>query len=220
MRFFGLLAPVFLICSACGGFNDESGTKRINGAVHIVAGQPLADAATVNGPISVDDKAVFGSADTVNGDVWVGAGAAGSSVKTVNGSITLDGGARVSGEIYSLNGTVTLNKGAQAGAKLSTLNGTITINDAHVAGGIATVVGNVNINGQSRIEGGINVHKLPVGLMQAKRDAPWIMIGPGATVQGKLRFEQDVKLYVSDKASVGPISGATAISFSGDKPIL
>jgi hypothetical protein len=44
------------------------------------------------------------------------------------------------------------------------------------------------------------------------------VIGPGAVVEGDLRFERDVRLYVSDQATVGPISGATAIRFSGDRP--
>jgi len=39
-----------------------------------------------------------------------------------------------------------------------------------------------------------------------------------ATVSGELRFEREVKLYVSDRATVGPITGATAIPFSGDSP--
>jgi hypothetical protein len=47
---------------------------------------------------------------------------------------------------------------------------------------------------------------------------PRIVIGPGAVVQGELRFEREVQLYVSDKATVGAVSGATPIKFSGDKP--
>ncbi len=35
-------------------------------------------------------------------------------------------------------------------------------------------------------------------------------------IQGELRFEREVKLYVSDKAIIGPVTGATPISFSGD----
>ena len=45
-----------------------------------------------------------------------------------------------------------------------------------------------------------------------------IVIGPGATVNGELRFEREVNLYVSNRASVGSVTGATAIPFSGDLP--
>jgi len=50
------------------------------------------------------------------------------------------------------------------------------------------------------------------------RDSPRIVIGPGATVQGDLRFERTVRLFVSDKATIGPVTGATPIPFSGDIP--
>jgi hypothetical protein len=33
-----------------------------------------------------------------------------------------------------------------------------------------------------------------------------------------LRFEREVQLYVSDRATIGTVSGATPIPFSGDKP--
>ena len=45
-----------------------------------------------------------------------------------------------------------------------------------------------------------------------------IEIGPGASVQGPLRFEGGVKRYVSDRATIGPVTGATPIPFSGDTP--
>jgi len=215
-----LIAPLLLSLlgmAACSHDGDGNGMHRVNGSIHVVAGQPNASAATVNGEISIDDKATFGAADTVNGDIWVGAGASGKSAKTVNGKITLDKGARLSGEMTSANGRLTLNEGAEAGS-VSNVNGAITANDAIVDQDIATVNGDIAVNGHSRIQGGIHVHKLPVGILQAEHEPPHIIIGPGATVQGTSRFERSVKLYVSDKATVGPIEGATPITFSGDKP--
>ncbi len=47
---------------------------------------------------------------------------------------------------------------------------------------------------------------------------PRVVIGPEATVEGSLRFDQDVKLYVSDRAHIGPVSGAAPIYFSGERP--
>jgi hypothetical protein len=55
-------------------------------------------------------------------------------------------------------------------------------------------------------------------LVQITRSVPRIVIGPGATVQGELRFERTVQLYVSDKATIGTVTGATAIPFSGEPP--
>jgi hypothetical protein len=37
-------------------------------------------------------------------------------------------------------------------------------------------------------------------------------------IGGSLKFERPVKLYVSDRARIGPVEGATAISFSGQRP--
>jgi hypothetical protein len=44
------------------------------------------------------------------------------------------------------------------------------------------------------------------------------VIGPGAVVKGELRFEREVRLYVSDTATIGNVVGATPVKFSGDRP--
>jgi hypothetical protein len=36
--------------------------------------------------------------------------------------------------------------------------------------------------------------------------------------RGTLNFERKVLLYVSDKATVGPVQGATAVKYSGERP--
>jgi hypothetical protein len=55
-------------------------------------------------------------------------------------------------------------------------------------------------------------------LLNIGQSVPRIVIGPGASVQGDLRFERSVQLYVSDKATIGSVTGATPIPFSGDAP--
>ena len=64
------------------------------------------------------------------------------------------------------------------------------------------------------VNGSIHIDQL----IQLTHDVPRIVIGPGATVQGEMRFEREVQLYVSDKATVGKVTGATPISFTGDSP--
>ena len=49
-------------------------------------------------------------------------------------------------------------------------------------------------------------------------DVPRIVIGRGSVVGGTLNFERPVKLYVSDKATIGPVQGATAVKYSGERP--
>jgi len=111
-----------------------------------------------------------------------------------------------------------LGDGADVSGSLSNVNGKITLTAAHVGGGIKTVSGSMNITGASRVEGGILVQKPTSELVQLVLDVPRIVIGPGATVQGDLHFERTVRLFVSDEATVGTVTGATSISFSGETP--
>ena len=110
-----------------------------------------------------------------------------------------------------------MHAGADVGGKLENVNGHIVLNAAHVAGGLRTVGGDIDISGASHVEGGIHVEKSN-SWFNIETRKPRIVIGPGAVVQGELRFDREVQLYVSDQATVGPISGATAVKFSGEHP--
>ena len=207
---------VILALSGCDIAVDGDGSTKINGSVHIPAGKAAEEARTVNGSIHIDDNAAVTSAATVNGSVRLGAHATATSAKTVNGAVTLGEGAHVSESAGSVNGDLTLASGAEVSGSLANVNGKIDLHSAHVAGGIKTVNGNISILGTSHVEGGILVEK-PSSMLFNSED-PVIVIGPGAVVQGDLTFERKVKLYVSDKATIGAVTGATAIAFSGDNP--
>jgi DUF4097 and DUF4098 domain-containing protein YvlB len=216
----GLLGATALLLAltACDISSDGNESNKVNGSIHVPAGKTPGPVATVNGSIQVDDNAGVTSATTVNGSVHLGDHATASSLNSVNGSMTLGTGSHVSGSAESVNGEFTLSDGAEILGSLSNVNGTITLDAAHVGGGIKTVNGNINIKGASHVDGGILVEKSSGELMQLVQNVPRIVIGPGATVQGELRFERTVKLYVSDKAAIGKVTGATAIPFSGDVP--
>jgi DUF4097 and DUF4098 domain-containing protein YvlB len=182
----------------------------------VPAGKPAADARTVNGSIRVDDNATIASGGTVNGNIHLGAHSSAASVQSVNGGISLDAGAHVSGAVGSVNGALTLADGAEVLGGLSNVNGKISLTGAHVASGIKTVNGSMSIMGASRVEGGILVAQGSGGLFLSEN--PLIVIGPGAKVEGELRFEHKVRLYVSDTASIGTVIGATPVPFTGDNP--
>jgi hypothetical protein len=207
---------VVLAISGCDISVDGDGTTKVNGSVHVPAGKAAEDARTVNGSIHIDDNAAVASATTVNGSIRLGDHASAASAKTVNGAITLGAGSHVSESAGSVNGDLTLADGSEVAGHLTNVNGKIGLTAAHVAGGIKTVNGSITIQGASHVEGGIMVDK-PSGIM-FNSDDPVIIIGPGAVVQGDLRFERKVKLYVSDKATIGTVTGATAVMFSGDSP--
>jgi DUF4097 and DUF4098 domain-containing protein YvlB len=198
--------------------SGESGTHTVNGSIHVPAGQPSGDIDTVNGSIHVDDNAAITVASTVNGSIGIGAHATARSLNTVNGGITVEDGAHVSSGMAAVNGTLTLKSGADVGGALSNVNGDIVLQAAHVAGGIKTVSGDINVGSNSHVEGGILVQRQTGSWFHFGNNKPKIVIGPGAVVQGNLRFEREVSLYVSDTANIGPVSGATPIKFSGPNP--
>jgi hypothetical protein len=206
------------LLTACDGSDDGDSSNKVNGSIHVPAGKPPGAVSTVNGSIHVADGAAITTANTVNGAIHLGDQATASSLNTVNGSITLGKGAHLSGAAASVNGDVTLDEGADATGSIANVNGKITVTAAHIGGGIKTVQGSMYITGASRVEGGIVVQKPASSLLHFGNDVPRIVIGPGATVQGELRFERKVELFVSDKATIGTVTGATAVPFSGDSP--
>ncbi len=218
------MALILLLLSACGSPNSDvtagpEGGKTVNGSVHVPAGLHSGDVGTVNGEVEVAENAVVKSVRAVNGEIELGAHAAADSITTVNGEVKLAQDAHVQGGITTVNGGVNLAGGTDIGGAVKNVNGHIVLNGAHVAGGLRTVSGDIDVGSGSKVDGGILVQKSSSWFgSSGDTRKPRIVIGPGAVVQGDLRFERDVELYVSDKATIGPVSGATPVSFSGDKP--
>jgi DUF4097 and DUF4098 domain-containing protein YvlB len=190
---------------------------KVNGAIHVAAGQQVNDVSTVNGSLHVASGARVHKASTVNGAVELGDKAQADSIDTVNGAITLGSGSRISGEVGAVNGSLRLARGAEVGGRLRNVNGAIVLDAAHVAGGIATVGGDITVGANSRVEGGILVNK-PSGWFNVNNRTPLVVIGPHAVVQGTLEFRREVLLKVSDSAQIGPVQGATVVKFSGATP--
>jgi hypothetical protein len=197
----------------------------VNGSIHIGANAVVGHVNDVNGSVHLDQTATAASLTTVNGSVHVGPGArVTDTVHTVNGSITLENGADVAGPLSAVNGSMTVTNGHVGGA-LSNVNGIIRILNSHIGGDIAGVNGGIEIGANSRIDGGVHVRRNEGNgwfnwwnFLFFSHTPPRIVIGPGAIVAGPLVFDQEVKLYVSDRARVGPIKGATAIRYSGEQP--
>ncbi|MGA2188052.1 MAG: hypothetical protein ABSH33_05945 [Steroidobacteraceae bacterium] len=202
--------------SGCDSSSDGGELKKINGSVRVLAGKAPRVAETINGNIDVDANAAVTVANTINGEIRLGAHATADTVRTVNGNIAVGPGAHIAEAAVSVNGSVTLKDGAEVLGGVSNVNGAIDVTAAHVAGGIKTVNGDMTVHGGARVEGGLLVQK--VDELVHPSNVPTIVIGPGASVEGDLRFERDVKLYVSSRATIGPVIGATPIPFSGDTP--
>lgn len=190
---------------------------NVNGSIRVNDGERKGDLSTVNGSIHVGDKSTVGDIDTVNGGVTLGDDSTAEEIDNVNGSISLGEKARVARAVDSVNGSIRLERGADVGGKVENVNGRITLVAAHVGGGIFTTSGDIEVGANSRVENGIRVDKPDKSWFRfGKEDVPRIVIGPGAVVQGSLRFEREVKLYVSDSATIGTVIGATPVKYSGD----
>lgn len=173
--------------------------SKVNGSVEVAAGMELK-----------------GDVSTVNGSISIGEGASVADASTVNGSITLAPRASAH-EISAVNGRLTLGQGSTVKGELSNVNGDIRLAGAHVAGDIETYNGDIDVGAGSTVDGGITVKKSK-GSWFSFNGKPRIVVGPGAIVTGTLRFEHEVDLYVSDRAKIGPVVGATTKPYTGDNP--
>ena len=200
--------------------SDVAGSHAINGSIHISAGTPGGEVSTINGSIRADDNAQLSGGHTVNGNISLGDHATASSLTTVNGGILLGQGAKVNATVTTVNGTLALRPDAEVGGHLANVNGSIILAGATVNGGISTVNGNIDIGANSHVRGGIVVHKPSTGFFHwwSDSDKPRVVVGPGAVVEGAMTFERAVRLYVSDTATVGQVTGATPVKFSGSQP--
>lgn len=230
------LCLALLACLPLAAVAGEGGISKVNGSVRVEAGQSAGDVSTVNGSVTIEEGATAADVDTVNGSVNIernatvqsaesvnggislAENAKATSMETVNGTLRLAEGVQVSGNVSAVNGSAQLAKGVDIRGELANVNGKMTIGAAHVGGGLKTVNGDINIGPDARIEGGILVEKPHLNWFNRNRRPPRIVIGPGAVVEGRLRFEHEVELLVSDRAKIGPVEGAKAVTFSGDEP--
>ena len=200
--------------------DDDGDYEKVMGTVHVDAGQHVNKASSVNGSVDIGSNAVVKRAETVNGSVTVHDHATLDSVETVNGSITLEEGVHISGKVTLVNGRITVARGGEVGGKLSNVNGSIQLTATHVGGGIESTNSNLTVGANSRIEGGIRYEETSDGWFSffGKPNVPKVIIEPGAVVKGTLDFRREVELYVSDRATIDTVKGATVHKFSGASP--
>ena len=182
---------------------------KVNGAISTQAGSEYGELDTVNGGISIASGTRVESASTVNGGIRVAEQASVGSLETVNGGIAVGEGVMVAEGIETVNGGI------------ETVNGRIELSGAEVGQGLATVNGDVIVGADSIVRGGILIEKPKGGWFNwgnGKSRKPRVVIGPNAVVEGTLKFEREVELFVHISARVGPIEGATATAFSGEEP--
>jgi DUF4097 and DUF4098 domain-containing protein YvlB len=195
---------------------QESAVSKVMGTIDIEPGQHAGDLSTVNGSIRIGADAIVGNAKTVNGSVRLESRAKAAELSTVNGSIDIRDGGHVAGDVHTVNGATHIENDAEVSGSVGTVNGGIRVERAHIVGSINTTNGNIHLGPNAHIDGNVSIDR-DRGWHTAEH-IPHVVVGPGTVVRGKLRFGREVVLYVSDRASIGPVEGAEVRMFSGDHP--
>ncbi len=171
---------------------------------------------TINGEITVGPGAVVnGELRTINGKISVAAGAQTGKLATINGGITLADAVH-SGELAAINGGISLGKNADVTGDVATVNGNIALCGAQVDGGLSFYNGTALLADGTVMQGNVTVKK-PNGTEPSNHE-PRLIVGPHTTVTGTIAFERPGILYVSDRAVIHGVTGATAVKFSGVAP--
>lgn len=214
-----IAAATFSLClgAAQDAVADEGDISRVNESVHIDDGQHTGDVSSVNGSIHIGTGAVVKHVNTVNGSVNLDSRVSADKVNTVNGSIHLGDGVLVHGPVHSTNGAVHVGDNADITGDVTNMNGGIHIRGAHIGGSIDTRNGSIDLGPNAHIDGNIKVDEDDSWHFGFYKP-PEIIIRPGTVVKGTLHFEREVRLYVSDHATIGAVTGAEVHKFSGDSP--
>jgi DUF4097 and DUF4098 domain-containing protein YvlB len=236
MKTHALAWPFTLLACLPLALHAGNDISKVNSSVRVTANSPAGDVSTVNGSIDIEDGVTAEDVQTVNGSIDVGRNASVESIETVNGGISLDQGARarsvdtvngrlrledgvqVSGNVGAVNGSISLRPQTKVNGSVSNVNGSISLDHATVGDRLKTVMGDIEVGTGSRVDGGILVEKPSSNWGNRPKRNPRIVIAPGAVVNGTLKFEHEVDLYVSERATVGEIVGANAVRFSGERP--
>jgi hypothetical protein len=201
---------------------DSDGASTVNGSISVGSGATVTGTLeTVNGTIRIDRDARISDAETVNGAIRVADKVQSKNLATVNGSIRVGAGVTVDGSVEAVNGSIAVGEGSSVASDVGNVNGEIELTGTQVGGDISTVNGDVELAGGAVVRGDVIVRK-PGGWNWRQQRKPRIVIGPGSRVEGTMRLEREVELYISESADVGGVEGEMtlddAVRFSGKRP--
>ncbi|SKA16861.1 hypothetical protein [Novilysobacter spongiicola] len=212
------LALAIALAAIPPAFAAQDDISKVNGAIRVDDAGRAGDLDTVNGSIKVGTGAQSGDAETVNGSITVADDAVVGGLSTVNGGIKVGTNVRMGDDVGTVNGSVFIDRGGRIDGGVETVNGAIGLVATEVTGDIETVNGDLTVGINSHVRGGIRYSKPNVSFISfSRKREPRVVIGPDARVDGPLMFERDVKLYVHETATIGAVTGAEAVSYSGSR---
>lgn len=199
----------------------SDGASTVNGKVTVGAGATVTgEVSSVNGSIRIEEGATVADAETVNGGLRVADKVRSRNLSTVNGAIDVARDVSVDGGVSAVNGRITVGGGSKVANNLGNVNGKIELEGSEVGGDVSTVSGDIELAEGAVVMGDLVVEE--PGSWGMNNRTPRIVIGPGSRVEGVIRLEREVKLYISESAEVGGVEGEMtlddAVRFSGKKP--
>ena len=200
----------------------SDGASTVNGKVTVGAGATVTgEVSSVNGSIRIEEGATVADAETVNGGLRVADKVRSRNLSTVNGSIEVARDVVVDGMVEAVNGRITVGGGSKVAQSLGNVNGDIELEGSEIGGDVSTINGDIELAEGAVVMGDVVVEK-PNDWNNNSKRTPRVVIGPGSRVEGVLRLEREVKLYISESAEVGGVEGAMtmddAVRFSGKRP--
>jgi DUF4097 and DUF4098 domain-containing protein YvlB len=187
---------------------DGHSITLVNGQVEASDGQTYDTLSTVNGQVRVGRGVTAKEAKTVNGQIVIEDNVKLGRASTVNGQLRIGEGSIIEHEASTVNGGLTLAKRARVGGDVSTVSGGIELDGAEVGGSIITHNGDIELTDGAHVRGNINVKKKNGSGWSWGNDEPSeVRICSTCVVDGELRFERPVDLYVQPGAKIGKVIG-------------
>lgn len=201
---------------------EANGASTVNGSITIGDNAVIdGDAETVNGSIKVGSGVTLGEASTVNGKISIADNVRMGSVSTVNGAVKVGAVTSIDGGVDAVNGSIRLDNGASVSGGVSNVNGKIELSGSTIGGDVTTVNGDLRLTDGAAVRGDVVVEKAS-GWGWGKNDRPKVIVGPGSSVDGVIRLEREVELFISESARVRGVEGVMsmddAVRFSGERP--
>ncbi len=211
---------VLLVASSVVSAREYGDVDKVNGGISIEDNSTAGTLETVNGGISLGDNVRAHALETVNGGIRIGANGKVGSIETVNGGITIGRRTVVAGDVDAVNGGVKLQAGAKVEGHVENVNGGVVAVGSTIGRGITTVNGEILLDQGTQVRGGIHVEK-PHGwgnLIQfGDSKPPRVVVGRNSIVDGELKFDREVRLYVHQTARIGHVTGATPTRYTSDE---
>ena len=176
---------------------------KVMGGITIPEDTVVGNLETINGGITVEDGSEAGTVETVNGGIELGDRVKVHSAATVNGSIEVKEDVRIEEGLSTVNGGISVEENSRIGGDLETVNGGIQIRGSVIDGNLTTVNGSIRLRDKARVRGDIIFEK-PQGYSGYPKP-PMLRIDAGVSVEGTIHLYREIRLNISEDASVGEI---------------